>query len=119
MTVTVVFTSALAEEVLKVSQEPVETAGVLLASVVRAPNGDVRLLARRLIWLAASAYDRRAGHELLINAPGYISPLSVAAELRSVPIWVHTHPGKGASPRPSHHDHLVDEQIADVFKVRS
>ena len=34
-------------------------------------------------------------------------------------IWVHTHPGIGSSPQPSHHDVVVDTQLAETFRLRT
>jgi molybdopterin/thiamine biosynthesis adenylyltransferase len=119
MTATVVLDAALADEIRHVAEEFNETAGILLSSVVRAPNGDIRLLAREMVWLEKSAYDKRGPFGLLLNSEGYTRPLATAETLGAVPIWVHTHPGQNASPRPSTHDELVDAKIADVFRLRS
>ncbi len=45
--------------------------------------------------------------------------LAEAERLGAVPIWLHTHPGDGASPRPSQHDRVVDAQLCDTFRIRS
>jgi molybdopterin/thiamine biosynthesis adenylyltransferase len=119
MTGTLVLTEEIASEVGDVARQPLETAGVLLCSIVLPPDGGVRLLSRRLIWLDDSAYDRRASFELAINAVGYTRPLALAEELAAVPIWIHTHPGINSSPDPSQHDVLVDEGIAEAFRIRS
>ena len=34
-------------------------------------------------------------------------------------IWLHTHPGHGASPRPSARDFEVDRRLSDVFRLRT
>jgi len=36
-----------------------------------------------------------------------------------VPIWMHTHPGEGSSPRSSRHDRKVDSQLSDLFRLRA
>lgn len=119
MTATVVLDAALADEIRHVAEEFNETAGILLSSIVRAPNGDIRLLARKMVWLDKSAYDERGPFGLLLNSVGYTRPLAMAETMGAVPIWVHTHPGQGASPRPSTHDKVVDDKIAEVFRLRS
>ncbi len=54
-----------------------------------------------------------------IASHGYVPALAAAEAEACVPIWLHTHPGDGASPRPSHHDEIVDEQLCDLFRLRS
>lgn len=119
MTATVVLTAQLADEIKQVAKGIDETAGVLLASIAHAPNGDIRLLGRKIIWLDESAYDEKGPYGLLINSEGYVRPLAMAEAMNAVPIWVHTHPGLNASPCPSKHDEVVDAKIADVFRIRS
>lgn len=96
---------------------PVETGGVLLASRHRSDDGDSRLLARSMHWVPEAAYERRAAHEMLIASEGYTAALSSAERDRSIPLWVHTHPG--GRPMRSAKDERVDEQIADLFRLRS
>jgi len=119
MTVSVVVPQALAEELHSVAQVSEETAGVMLAGVAQAPNGDVRLLARYMRWVDESAYSRREWDGLTIRSEGYVHALAEAETLGAACIWVHTHPGEDASPRPSKHDRIVDRQIADLFRLRS
>jgi hypothetical protein len=45
--------------------------------------------------------------------------LSEAETLGATAIWLHTHPGENAIPRPSKHDHEVDRQIGDLFRLRT
>jgi len=96
-----------------------ESAGVLLASIVEAPNGDVRVLARKLRWIDGDAYLSRGELSLSIKSEGYVPALAEAEKMQAVALWVHTHPGAGASPRASAHDEKVDRQIADLFRLRS
>ena len=96
---------------------PVETGGVLLASRHCSDDGDHRLLARAIHWVPEAAYERRAAHEMLIASEGYTAALSLAEQDRSIPLWVHTHPG--GRPVRSAKDERVDEQIADLFRLRS
>jgi molybdopterin/thiamine biosynthesis adenylyltransferase/proteasome lid subunit RPN8/RPN11 len=120
MAVTVVLPEHIAKEIDVVARMPVETAGVLLASIV-VNNGekDIRLLARKMCWVPESSYLRRGGDHLSIRSEGYVPFLAEAEALGAVPLWVHTHPGPESAPRPSEHDREVDMQIADLFRLRS
>ncbi len=119
MTVTLVLPESMAVELRTATQHEVETAGVLLARAVRTPAGDLRLLARALHWVAEDAYLLREAEALSIASHGYVPALSAAEADYAVPIWLHTHPGDGSSPKPSHHDEIVDEQLTDLFRLRS
>ena len=99
--------------------EPVETAGVLLASLVQTPNGDLRLLAREMHWVPEDAYLARRGDHLSIASHGYVPALKQAESLGALPIWFHTHPGLIGHPTPSLADDKVDREIADLFRLRS
>jgi hypothetical protein len=118
MTGTVVLPAAMAGEIARMARQPDEIAGVLLCSVARTSD-DLRLLAREMIWLEESAYDKKTPFGLLLNAQGYTRPLSRAETLKATAVWVHTHPGDGGAPSPSIHDTVVDKNIADVFRLRS
>ncbi len=119
MTVSVVIPQDIAEDILSITSLPKETAGVMLAGVAEAPNGDIRLLARCMRWVGEEAYSRREQYGLTIRSEGYVHALAEAETLGAACIWVHTHPGQDATPRPSEHDHIVDREIADLFRLRS
>jgi hypothetical protein len=119
MTTTLVLTDALFDELADAARLPVETAAVLLASVVTAPNGDVRILGRKIRWVEDHAYLRREPSGLSIASEGYVPALAEAETIKASCIWFHTHPGDDSSPQPSLHDRKVDEQIADLFRFRS
>ena len=119
MTVTLVLPAAIAAALFDATLAEVETACVLLARHVATPSGNVRLLARALHWVPDDAYRRRSATALSIASHGYVPALAAAEADRSVPIWFHTHPGNDSSPRPSEHDELVDEQLADLFRIRA
>ena len=119
MTVTLVVTDEIAAELLEAVAVDVESACVLLARQVETPAGDVRLLARALHWVPDGAYRLRDATSLSIASHGYVPALAAAEADQSVPIWLHTHPGSGSSPRPSKHDEEVDEELADLFRLRS
>ena len=119
MTVSVVIPQAVAEEIRSVANFPEETAGVMLVGVAEAPNGDIRLLARCMRWVAESAYIRRERDGLTIQSEGYVHALAEAETLGAACIWVHTHPGQDGLPQPSQHDRIVDRQISDLFRLRT
>ena len=119
MTVTLVVPEQIADELFEAAGADVETAGVLLARHVQTPCGDVRLLARGIHWVPDDAYRVREPNELSIASHGYVPALAAAEADQSVPIWLHTHPGNDTSPRPSKHDEIVDEELADLFRLRS
>ena len=119
MTVTLVVPEQIADELFEAAKADVETAGVLLARHVETPCGDVRLLARGMHWVPDAAYRVREAKELSIASYGYVPALAAAEADQSVPIWLHTHPGNDTSPRPSKNDEIVDEELADLFRLRS
>ena len=119
MSVTLVLSEHISEKLFEAVEADIETAGVLLARHVKTPSGNDRLLAREMHWVPHEAYISRDATELVIESRGYIPALSVAESEQAVPIWVHTHPGKGASPYPSTRDEAVDKELADLFRLRS
>jgi molybdopterin/thiamine biosynthesis adenylyltransferase len=119
MTVSVVIPQSLAEEIDSAVRLPVETAGVMLAGVAEGSNGDVRLLARGMRWVGEQAYSRREWNSLGIKSEGYVQALAEAERIGASCVWVHTHPGRDAWPKPSEHDHVVDEEIRELFRIRS
>ena len=118
MKVTLVVPSDLGAEIERAAQDPLETAGVLLAKAIELPNGDFKFLAQEMHWVAASAYLVRRTDRLSIGSDGYVPSLARAEEFGSVAFWVHTHPN-GGTPRPSSHDRLVDGQLESLFRGRS
>jgi molybdopterin/thiamine biosynthesis adenylyltransferase len=116
---TLVMSGQLADEIEKTARLPVETAGVMLASIVTTPLGDTRILARKMRWVTEPAYIRRGSDHLSIASEGYVHFLAEAEVLGATAIWVHTHPGMNSWPRPSEHDLEVDRRIVDLFRLRS
>ncbi|HEX8643710.1 MAG TPA: ThiF family adenylyltransferase [Allosphingosinicella sp.] len=119
MTVTLVLSDDLVAGLIEAVGLEVETGGVLLAKVAQAPNGDIRLLGRRMCWVPADAYLRRAADELLVPSLGYVPALGEAEAESCMALWVHTHPGENGVPLPSRHDRKVDKALADLFQLRS
>ena len=113
-----VFTTPLRAEILEALRRDVEVAGVILARpVIR--DGGVRLLARQIVWVPSEQYSRQDAFGLSIRSEGYVPALAIAEHTGCVPIWFHTHPGEGSCPIPSSHDRVVDDQVAELFRLRS
>lgn len=119
MTVTLVVPEPVATELSAAATADVETGGVLLARQVETPSGNVRLLGHEVHWVPEYAYRLRDSTQLVVNSEGYVPALAAAERHGSVPIWLHTHPGVDASPRPSARDHVVNTRLADLFQLRS
>lgn len=96
-----------------------ETAGVLLARVVANEASDVRILATSIAPVPNGAYLTRTARQLCISSGGFVPALGDAEARGLTPLWLHTHVGRNAQPRPSPHDDRVDQQLADVFRIRS
>lgn len=119
MTATLVLPQMITDELDATARLPVETAGVLLASVVVTDEGEFRILGRKMRWLPEASYIRRGADHLSIASDGYVPFLAEADGMGAAAIWVHTHPGMDSVPQPSTHDEEVDRQIADLFRLRS
>ena len=118
-TVTLAITEDLRAKLLRTAEGNLETAGVLLASPVAVGDGGLRLLATGIHWCPRQSYAERHETGLVITSDGYVPALAEAEASGSVALWLHTHPGEGASPRPSRHDKTVDAQLADLFRLRT
>lgn len=119
MTVTLILPQHLSDDLIRAAQQPRETAGVLLVSVVRLEDNRIRLLGRAIEWVDEPSYIKREVDHLAIAAEGYVHALGKAEQIGAIPLWLHTHPGFSASPEPSPHDHIVDDKISDLFRLRS
>jgi molybdopterin/thiamine biosynthesis adenylyltransferase len=107
----------LADEIAQRAREDVEAAGVLIAGVARSEAG-LKLLGRELHWVPDEEYNRRTAAGMTIRSGGYVPALQRAESLGAVAIWLHTHPGHDADPRRSEHDHAVDDELRDTFRIR-
>ncbi len=119
MATTLVLPQSIADDLSDAAGRRVESGAVLLARRVDTPDGHLRLLGHAIHWVPDSAYRFRAADELVVSSEGFVPALATAEALKSVPIWVHTHPGPGGSPRPSSRDSVVDAQLANLFRLRS
>ncbi len=116
---TLVLPDWIASRLAELASLDIETGAVLLARPVVEQGTLRRLLATRLLEVPESDYVHRRSDSLLIRSGGYVSALALAEQAGAIPIWLHTHPGEGASPRPSEHDRRVDAQLAETFRIRS
>jgi molybdopterin/thiamine biosynthesis adenylyltransferase len=119
VTISVVTPQEILQDIARVSHDDLETAGVMLVNIMEAPGGDIRLLARKMLWADDHFYTLRGPDGMIIKPEGYIHALALAESIGAACLWVHTHPGNYSAPVPSDHDHLVDKQISDLFRLRS
>ena len=119
MSTTLVLPEFIATLIEQAAREPLETAGVLLATFLTAPDGESRLLARRIMMVDEGAYIDRQSNRMSIASHGYVGALAEAERLGAVPIWFHTHPGYDGVPLRSRADEKVDEEIGDLFRLRA
>jgi len=95
-----------------------ETAGVLLVRPVTAGRRR-RLLVVGIVWAEEQDYASREADGLWMHSTAYTGALARADAEGLTALWLHTHPGPDASPVPSQHDHRVDEQLREVFTLRT
>lgn len=119
MITTLVLPQRIADQLSAIANGRLETAGVLLVSLVPVGGGHIRLLGREFYSVPEAAYLRREVDALTIASDGYVGALSRAEVIGAAALWVHTHPGIGSSPAPSKHDDIVDQNLAETFRVRS
>jgi molybdopterin/thiamine biosynthesis adenylyltransferase/proteasome lid subunit RPN8/RPN11 len=116
---TLVLPDGIADQIESAARNHLETAGVVLASIVDSGCSNLRILARELVWVEEAAYARREYNRLSITSAGYVPALGRAEQIGATAIWFHTHPGNDSDPRPSEHDAQVDTEIADLFRLRT
>lgn len=119
LTASLVLPQALADELDSALRLPVETAGVMFASVVRTESGATRVLGRGIRWIAEQYYAQRGVDHMTVASEGYVPFLGEAENIGAIAIWLHTHPGTESLPIASRYDHIVDREIADLFRLRS
>ena len=119
MRTTLVLPETLAGELAEAARHPLETAGVVLAVLHDAPDGERRLLGLEVRWVPADAYIERKGDALTMASHGYVPALGEAERRGAVAVWFHTHPGTAGIPLPSSYDVQVDAQLRDVFSLRT
>jgi hypothetical protein len=119
MTSTLVLPESIVVELNAIAAQHLETAGVLLVGIISIGDNQFRLLGREFHPVPESAYIRREQDAMTITSHGYVPALARAEEIGATALWVHSHPGIGSSPLPSSHDRIVDEQLAELFRLRS
>lgn len=119
MTVTLVLPEGIAAELFRAGEADIETACVLLARVVETPSGETRLLGRALHWVPENAYEHRSATAMVVSSAGFVPALAAAESESCMAIWLHTHPGTDSSPTPSKRDRRVDQELAELFRLRS
>ena len=114
LTGTLVLPQSLADELEKAARLPVETAGVMFASLVRAQDGSTRVLGRAMRWIPESFYIRRGIDHMTIASEGYVPFLELAAEV-VVPSDVRTSIRRGweGKPVPFREDRLWPSKLRD------
>lgn len=115
---TLVLPEWIAAELAAISKNPLETAGVVLAGVARTNTG-LRLLGADLYLIPEDGYDIREPDRLGIPSRSYVAALAEAGARGLCAIFLHTHPSDVAEPRPSPWDEIVDDQLADTFRIRT
>ena len=119
MTVTLVVPAPITDIAKRMLRAKVETGAVLGARIVQTEGGDLRLLAIGIWEVPQDAYVLRRSDELIVASHGFIPPLAEIEAAGGMAIWLHTHPGHRASPRPSPRDFEVDRLLSDVFRLRT
>lgn len=94
-----------------------ESAGVLITGLGGEFPSDGVLLGRQVLQVPQSCYLQRNQRGLVISSAGFVPALGLAADDHAIPLFFHTHPG--GSPAPSERDVVVDERLAETFRIRS
>lgn len=116
---TLVLPARLMADLDVAARKTLETAAVLLVRIVKGQDGSRRLLGRSIHWVDPKAYIKQVTDGLSISPEGYVPALAQAEHEGETALWFHTHPGLEGVPLPSLRDKHVDEQISDLFRIRS
>lgn len=116
MSVTVALREETWQELVATLDEPRETGGFLRAGLARGVE-DLTLLVRGVQFIGDEHYLKRTTKRLSIGSAAIVEGLAAAAADKSVPIFVHTHPG--GDPIPSSLDRRVDRELRRPALVRS
>src|SRR5258708_436269 len=100
---TLVLPDSVADQIHSAALNPLETAGVLLASIIDSDR-EIRILGREIHWVPDAGYSTREYNKLSIASDGYVPALGHAEQIGATAIWFHTHPGNDSDPRASDHD---------------
>jgi proteasome lid subunit RPN8/RPN11 len=116
--VTLVMTDEQFEQVRQAAENELETAAVLLGSVLETPDA-AKFLVTDITWVPEASYQSRRYDGLSIASSGYVPALTAAANRGLTALWFHTHPGWDGWPVASIHDETVDAELAPVFRLRT
>lgn len=119
MSATLVMTQEHHGELLQLAAGPLETAAVILARQAGDQQSGHRLVVTAVHPVPEDAYVERRSDGLEIASDGYMPVLAEAARTGTIAIWTHTHPGPHADVAPSKHDERVNEQLQDLFALRT
>ena len=118
MTATLRLTDGLHKRLLDTATQPLEHAGVLLAAISDT-NGVVTAVGVDWLPVPDDAYERQGVDHLTVTSDGYMPALSIAEQRGLTAIWVHSHPGDGSEVHASDYDARVNQQLGDVFALRT
>jgi molybdopterin/thiamine biosynthesis adenylyltransferase/proteasome lid subunit RPN8/RPN11 len=93
-----------------------ETAGLLLAGIANADQGQT-ICVNSIRWVPNDAYEVREARRLKVSSQGWMPSLGEAAAQEWQPIFFHTHPN--GDPHPSSADKQVRVQLDRDFRVRA
>lgn len=119
MSATLVMTQDAYGELLQLAAAPLESAAVLLARLVGDDASGPRLVLTAVHPVSEDGYLERRHDGLEIASDGYMPALAEAARTGMVAIWTHTHPGPRADVSPSRHDDHVNDELRDLFALRT
>lgn len=112
-------TDELHDRLLWMASRDIESGAVMIAKVFQDEEDQTVLLAMDLIDVPEDSYEDRTHNSLQITSDGYVHALKAAREVGAMAVWVHSHPGDGARPLPSVHDHAVNEELQELFSSRT
>lgn len=108
MSVTLVMTADLWDQLVGALADDHEVAGILAVRPVNTADGLV-LIGRRLTWAPPGAYLERGADGLMLTSPGWVPAARAAVADTCIPVFVHTHPG--GKPIFSDRDDDVDAAL--------
>ena len=92
---------------------------MLLARLVDDNPSGPRLALTAIHPVPEYGYLERRHDGLTIASDGYVPALAEAARTGTIAIWTHTHPGPRADVSPSGHDDHVNDELRDLFALRT
>src|ERR1700676_5505964 len=92
--ITLVLPDEILKDISANSLNPLETAGVMLASIVEdnSGRGDIRILAREMHWVSSQCYTIREPDQMTITSEGFVHALARAESIGAISLWALPHP---------------------------